>query len=129
MTGKIHRYRVLMVAVLAMAGACEKAQKPQESALPITPEADAAGMIVLGRQIAETNCGACHAPGPTGDSPRADAPPMRDLLKRYDSDALTEDLIDGVKLGHEDMPAFDFNVAAADALVAYLKALGDGTKN
>lgn len=135
----------LAAATALLAGACEKAEAPAGNSagkspvadapadksaagsdLPITPEADEAAMVAEGRQIAETNCGACHATGPTGESSREDAPPLRDLLQRYDSDALAEDLIDGVKVGHEDMPNFDFTVAAADALVAYLKALEAG---
>jgi len=48
---------------------------------------------------------------------------MRDLLARYDKDALANDLIEGIKLGHQDMPQFDFNVIAADALIAYLRSV------
>ena len=86
-------------------------------------DTDAAGQIAEGRAIAQRECASCHALDRSTVSPRADAPPMRDLLARYDKDALANDLIEGIKLGHQDMPQFDFNVIAADALIAYLRSV------
>jgi len=79
--------------------------------------------IASGKGIAERDCAGCHALDRDARSPRADAPPMRDLLARYDEDALANDLINGIKLGHQDMPRFDFNVIGADDLIAYLRSL------
>jgi mono/diheme cytochrome c family protein len=76
-----------------------------------------------GRDIAEEQCGRCHAPGLEGDSPRADAPPFRTILARYRAETLTEELISGIKLGHPDMPLFEFNPQGVDDLVAYLKSI------
>lgn len=92
------------------------------------PEAHVAtedlALIEQGRLIAERECQTCHA---ADDQHRADgrpdAPSLAELLGRYDEEALVNHLVDGVKLGHEDMPLFDFNVIAADALVAYLKSI------
>lgn len=81
-----------------------------------------------GRDIAVAMCGGCHAVDDADQSPRPDAPPMKTLLSGYDPDALADDLIDGVKLGHQDMPEFDFNVIATDALVAYLVSISDGSR-
>ena len=83
-----------------------------------------AGLIEQGRLIAERECAGCHALGSSSEpGGRPDAPSMEALLGRYDDAALVNHLVDGVKLGHEDMPLFDFNVIAADALIAYLKSL------
>ena len=38
-------------------------------------------------------------------------------------DALANDLITGIRVGHQDMPEFDFDVRTADALIAYLQSL------
>ncbi len=76
-----------------------------------------------GRAIAERQCASCHAIGATGDSPRAGAAPLRDILALYDEDMLTTDLIEGIRVGHEEMPIFDFNVTSADALIAYLRSI------
>jgi hypothetical protein len=48
---------------------------------------------------------------------------MREMLARYQADALANDLITGIRVGHQDMPAFDFDVRTADALIAYLQFL------
>jgi mono/diheme cytochrome c family protein len=76
-----------------------------------------------GRQIAEQSCASCHAIGDQSRSPHPDAPPMNTLLSRYDPDALADDLIAGIRVGHDDMPLFDFNVIAADSLIAYLESI------
>jgi hypothetical protein len=34
-------------------------------------------------------------------------------------------LIDGMRLGHDNMPLFDFDVRSADALMAYISTLND----
>ena len=76
-----------------------------------------------GRQIAEQACASCHAIGNQTRSPHPDAPPMNTLLSRYNPDTLADDLIAGIRLGHDDMPLFDFNVIAADSLIAYLESI------
>jgi mono/diheme cytochrome c family protein len=76
-----------------------------------------------GRRIAVRECSSCHAIDDQRVSPRPEAPPMLALLWGYDPDMLAEDLIEGIRVGHDDMPHFDFDVRAADALVAYLKSI------
>ncbi|MDP3739234.1 MAG: cytochrome c [Hyphomonadaceae bacterium] len=76
-----------------------------------------------GRQIAEQSCASCHAIGGQTRSPHPDAPPMNTLLSRYDPNTLADDLIAGIRVGHDDMPLFDFNVIAADSLIAYLESI------
>ena len=101
------------------------ADQPVETlAPPLDPAAEMAREeIAEGREIAVQNCGGCHALDRDLSSPREDAPPMSTLLSRYDVDALAEDLIEGIKLGHEDMPQFDFSVIGTDSLIAYLKSI------
>jgi mono/diheme cytochrome c family protein len=107
---------VLVVSILALALAgC--------AAPPSPGQVELQGQVADGRAIAQRECATCHALDQSTASPRADAPPMRDLLARYDRDVLANDLIEGIKLGHQDMPQFDFNVIAADALVAYLRSI------
>ena len=93
------------------------------AASPPMDQAEAAAQVADGRAIAQRECGTCHALDQSTASPRADAPPMRELLARYDREALANDLIEGIKLGHQDMPQFDFNVIAADSLIAYLRSI------
>jgi mono/diheme cytochrome c family protein len=105
---------ILVVSVLGMAGCV---------ASPSADTVESQAQVADGRAIAERECATCHALDKASASPRADAPPMRELLARYDKDALANDLIEGIKLGHQDMPQFDFNVIAADSLVAYLRSI------
>jgi len=76
-----------------------------------------------GRMIAESQCGECHAAGSQGDSPRADAPPLRTVFSHYRADTLTEEFMTGIKVGHPDMPLFELNPQGVDSLVAYLKSI------
>ncbi|MDP3493766.1 MAG: cytochrome c [Hyphomonadaceae bacterium] len=82
-----------------------------------------AGLVSAGRDVAVRECASCHAIDQDMISPHASAPPMRTLLSRYEPDMLANDLIEGVRVGHDDMPFFDFNIAAADSLVAYIKSI------
>ena len=123
-----------LVMTAALAGACGGTEAGEEAprapvaadavAAASAPEVDPA-QVQEGRDIAVSMCGGCHALDDADQSPRPDAPPLKNLLAGYDPDALTDDLINGVKMGHQDMPNFDFNVIATDALVAYLVSISE----
>jgi len=90
-----------------------------------TPGEDAAAdIIAAGGAIAHRECASCHAVERTGRSPLKAAPPLRDVLAMYeDSDQLAYRFIDGMRVGHDQMPLFDFDVRSADALIAYIQTL------
>ncbi|MCG6858503.1 MAG: c-type cytochrome [Salaquimonas sp.] len=76
-----------------------------------------------GKELVELNCSPCHATGATGDSPHPDAPPFRELSKRYPIEALEEAFVEGIETGHPDMPSF---VAAPDQIadiIAYIESV------
>jgi mono/diheme cytochrome c family protein len=81
------------------------------------------GLVESGRQVAVEQCSSCHAIDRDTMSPLPQAPPMSTLLGRYDPDMLANDLIEGIRVGHDEMPRFDFNILATDALIAYLKSI------
>jgi mono/diheme cytochrome c family protein len=115
---------LLLVSCAADGDALEQ-DRAQSSAVvdgKYRPELDPA-LAADGRQIAVRECSSCHAIDDQRVSPRAEAPPMMSLLSRYDPEMLTDDLIEGIRVGHDDMPHFDFDIRAADALVAYLKSI------
>ena len=78
-----------------------------------------------GRMIAYTECAACHAVGVSGPSPREDAPPLRSVLARYNTASLEMDLMEGMRVGHADMPRFTFDPRTVDALIVYLESIQD----
>lgn len=80
--------------------------------------------VERGRIFAETNCGGCHALGPSGESLLVTAPPFRVLHERYPVEHLTEALAEGLKTGHPQMPQFnELDTEQIDDLIAYLKSL------
>jgi cytochrome c len=79
--------------------------------------------VARGRQIAERECASCHAIDSRSASPKAGAPPLRDVLGLYEADNLAYRFIEGMRVGHDDMPLFDFDVRTADTLIAYIGAI------
>lgn len=73
--------------------------------------------------MATRDCSGCHAVSTSGTSPRPDAPVFRRVLRRYHADVLEDELVEGIKLGHPDMPQFKLNPKSVEALIAYLRSI------
>ncbi|MGR4866457.1 c-type cytochrome [Caulobacter sp. LARHSG274] len=100
------------------------------------PGADAAqtqGQAQAGRRLAQRHCGGCHAVA-AGASPLADAPPFRDIHRRYGSDGLRGLLAEGMikpdpmpeegsVRTHPRMPMAELGEDETADLVAYLRSL------
>ncbi|MDK9695269.1 MAG: cytochrome c [Siculibacillus sp.] len=76
-----------------------------------------------GREIAKAACADCHAIGPKGASPRAEAPPFRELGRRYPVESLEEALAEGVVVGHPGMPQVKMRDAEIGDFIVYLKSI------
>ncbi|WP_291181218.1 cytochrome c [Hyphomicrobium sp.] len=76
-----------------------------------------------GRHALDTRCARCHAIGAEGASPHAEAPPFREIVKRYPPENLEESLAEGITSGHPDMPEFILTPEEIGAVVAYLNTL------
>lgn len=85
-------------------------------------------LVARGQAIVERDCAACHAVGRTGDSPNPQAPRFRQLHERYDVEALSEALAEGLTVGHGPMPEWSFGPADNAAILAYLKSLETSAK-
>ena len=72
---------VMSIAVLLLSGSTAVAADPSDA--------------ISGRRIADRFCGGCHAVA-RGPSPLKDAPPFRDLHKRYRSGGLPQLLSEGM---------------------------------
>ena len=90
----------------------------QGASMSSDPEA-----LANGRRIATEQCASCHAIDRTAPSPRPDAPPLRNVLAVYDTDNLAYRFVEGMKVGHDDMPLFDFDIHTADDLLAYIASI------
>lgn len=81
------------------------------------------GRIQRGLTFARTHCSQCHAIGPYGDSPLAEAPPFSTFEKNYPIENLAEALAEGIVTGHPSMPEFQLDAAQINDLIAYIKSV------
>lgn len=86
-------------------------------------EASSPELIARGKALVSRHCAVCHAVTTTGDSPNPSAPRFRRLNERYDVEALSEGLAEGLTVGHGPMPEWTFPPADVTAIVAYLKSI------
>jgi mono/diheme cytochrome c family protein len=83
----------------------------------------AVGDLKQGEALLTRDCARCHAVGPAGNSPRADAPAFRTLSGRYPIESLEEALGEGIMSGHPDMPEFKYDADDVGAIIDYLKSI------
>ena len=76
-----------------------------------------------GFDLLRSNCARCHAIDASNASPDARAPAFRDVVRKYDPDALQEALAEGIVTGHNNMPDFAFEPDDVTAIIAYLDTL------
>ena len=76
-----------------------------------------------GRVYARTHCMQCHSIDPVGPSPLSEAPPFRDLHRRYPVESLSEALSEGIRTGHPGMPEFKLEPDQVGDFIAFLKSL------
>jgi mono/diheme cytochrome c family protein len=76
-----------------------------------------------GLLFATTNCARCHSIDKVTTSPLKQAPPFRELHKRYPVESLEEALGEGIVTGHQNMPEFRLDPGQVGDLVSYLKWL------
>jgi mono/diheme cytochrome c family protein len=85
--------------------------------------------IDRGRAILQEKCARCHAIKMTDQSHHPQAPPFRDIVKRYPVEDLAEALGEGIVSGHPDMPEFVFQPDEIGAILAYLDSLKQAAPN
>ena len=78
-----------------------------------------------GAIIVKRHCGGCHAVGTTGAGRHPAAPPLRELNRRYEPEALAEALTEGILTGHPAMPAFRFGPQDVRSIILYLNEIQD----
>lgn len=95
----------------------------QTPAAPPPPPAAAAPDLAAGRALAAARCGGCHAVDAADASAHPEAPPLRELHRRYPVETLEEALGEGIMVGHPDMPEFAFEPGQIRDLIAWLRSL------
>jgi len=94
------------------------------AALSLSPPARAQEVsVTAGRELAMARCSRCHAVGRTGDSPNPRSPRFRDLGARFPFAGLREALMQGMIVGHPEMPIQHLTQAESGDLIAYMRTL------
>lgn len=115
------RLALAVAALVVLSGGAKAAPRP------------ASDTIMAGQRVAQQYCGGCHAVS-AGPSPLADAPPFRDIHKRYPVGGLRQILKEGMlqpttlpeegsPTRHPRMPMANLGVDQVEDLTAYLKSL------
>lgn len=110
-----------LAGALMLMGGCAPAVR--DAGLPLAPGPATAEAVDEGRALVRARCASCHAVSPAGGSPMAEAPPLRDLHRRYPVAYLQEALAEGLMTAHPAMPEVELAPGQIAALIAYLESL------
>lgn len=113
--------RLVAVALALCCAACASQEPPPPSA---TGTSDMTAQAAeRGRLLADRTCAGCHATGPAGVSPMAEATPFREVVRQYPLDELEAAFAQGLVTSHPAMPAFAFRASEIDDLIAWLETV------
>jgi mono/diheme cytochrome c family protein len=79
--------------------------------------------VARGRALVTEFCGACHATGAKGPSPKGGALPLRTIGRTFDLDQFPRTLIRGISSDHPDMPQVKFSPQDARDVRDYLRTI------
>ena len=74
-----------------------------------------------GKALLAKHCGRCHAIGKSDESPLNNAPPLREIYRRYPTERLEFELSEGTGSGHLAMPQIQFSTEQISDILEYLK--------
>jgi len=81
--------------------------------------------VMRGQELAQLLCARCHAIGPEGASTNPASPPFRTLEAKLTLEGVEDQIAEGLSLGHEPMPAWQFSSQQIVDLVSYIASLSD----
>ncbi len=113
---KLRAVAVFTIAATVLSGLRVTHGMPADAQRP-----DNAAAVQIGRHVAETYCGPCHATGRRGKSPNAKAPRFPLIAERYPDNNPAGGLVDGTVIRHPGMPEFRMLENETDGLVAYIR--------
>lgn len=117
--------RASLAALIAALGMGSCAAMAPAATAPTEVNAVAVGRasVARGETLVRRHCAGCHAVGRTDSSRLAGAPELRELHRRYEPEALSEALAEGILTGHPAMPEFRFPPQDVRAVIRYLDAI------
>jgi mono/diheme cytochrome c family protein len=78
---------------------------------------------IEGKMLLEKNCSRCHSVDATGQSPLAQAPPLREVYLRYPIEQLEYGFAEGMGSRHREMPQIQFSSEQVSAILNYLGSI------
>ncbi len=118
------RHHFGWIGLSILVAACVAAPTPQPQHSDNSPTPASSQEFAPGQSLAAERCGRCHAIDKnTAASPHDSAPPFADIVQFYPPEALSEAFSEGIMVGHEDMPEFQFSDEEVRQLINYLKSL------
>lgn len=85
--------------------------------------ADGPEAQIDGKRLLETNCARCHSIEATGESPLKQAPPLREIYRKYPVQKLQFEFAEGMGSRHRDMPQIQFSSEQVDGILTYLSEI------
>jgi mono/diheme cytochrome c family protein len=76
-----------------------------------------------GKMLLEKNCSRCHSIDATGQSPLAQAPPLREIYLKYPIEQLEYGFAEGMGSKHREMPQIQFSNEQVSAILNYLGSI------
>ena len=86
-------------------------------------EGEPVGSATRGAAVIQGNCDACHAVGASGTSPNPDAPPFREVARRYQDQRLDWELEAISEVGHYRMPKRVLTAGEIADVLTYIRSL------
>ncbi len=116
----------LMLTLAAPASLAQTAAQPP-SAVDAEQQArddENAESIKRGLELAQLLCMKCHAITGPGPGPEEKSPPFATLVDRLTIEGVADQLLEGLPLGHEPMPPWEFSEQQAEDLLLYIEYIG-----
>lgn len=86
--------------------------------------ADDTESIKSGQELAQLLCMKCHAISGPGPGPEEKSPPFSTLSNKLGIEGLADQLLEGLPLGHDPMPKWEFSEQQAEDLLLYIEYIG-----
>jgi len=104
-----------------------------QTAAPAVSQSDAeqqdrddenAESIKRGLELSQLLCMKCHAISGPGPGPEEKSPPFATLVDKLTIEGVADQLLEGLPLGHEPMPRWEFSEQQAEDLLLYIEYIG-----
>ena len=90
--------------------------------IPARGENDVAS-IVRGQELAQLLCKRCHAIAGPGPGNEEKSPPFSTLIAKLTLEGVADQLLEGLLLGHDPMPRWEFSEQQVEDLLFYIDSV------